>query len=502
MVENVRRLLFLGVVLVLACPLLRAQSSKLAEQSNQARELMASGKFEQAIPIYLELVKAVPGNAGLITNLGLAYHMAGHEQEAVTQLTHALKLDPHNIPAHFYLGYAYLSLGKPEKAIPHLEVALRADPSDPNVRGNLAEALFAVRRFREAAVQFEELAKVAPANPQVWYRLGLCYQELSQESFDELQRIATGSSYWLALVADSRAKAMQLSSAFYLYRQALAKDPKLRGVRAALAALYQKSGHPDWAKTEEQREEKLGNPNCAVEPHECAFRAGRFQELAGLAGKTPAIYYWRTKAYQKLAVEALAHLFQLPDSPQLHELLGRINMDERQFTVAVKEWQKAYDLSGKNPAIGRQLVLALFQVQNFPEAQQLLKALLQQSPEDPDLNYMYGFTLLSMKQPKEAAHYLEISLKGDPENLAAHSTLAQAYLAMGESQLAIPHLKAALPTDRDGSLHYQLARAYQASGQPQLARAMLQQYQQMHNAHQEEQQTLQKEVQITAPGPG
>ena len=128
--------------------------------------------------------------------------------------------------------------------------------------------------------------------------------------------------------------------------------------------------------------------------------------------------------------------------------------------------------------------------------------MIQQNPQAADVNYLYGFTLLSLKQAKEAAHYLEISVQRDPGNLSAQSTLAQAYLAMGESKLAIPHLKAALPTDHDGSIHYQLARAYQSNGQRELARAMLQQYQQMHNAHQEEQQTLQKEIQITAPGPG
>jgi tetratricopeptide (TPR) repeat protein len=486
----------------LVCPLLHAQSSKLVEQSNQARELMASGRYEEAIPIYRALVKAVPGNAGLITNLGLACHMAGHEQEAVTQFTKALKLDSHNVPAHLYLGYAYLSLGEPEKAIPHLDVAVRADPSDAGSRGNLAEALFAVRRFREAATQFEKLSQANSSNPEVWYRLGLCYQELSQESFDELQRTATGSSYWLALVADSRVKAMQLSSAFYLYRQAIAKNPKLRGVHAALAAVYEKAGHADWAKTEQQREEKLGKPNCAIEKHECAFRAGRYRELAGLAGKTPETYYWKTRAYQKLAIEALSHLGQLPPSPQLHELLGKIHTDERQFPGAVEEWQKAYELSGKDLDIGKQLVLALFQVQNFTEARQLLDVLIQQRPKSPELNYLLGFTLLSLKQPKEAAHYLETSLQIDPDSLVVHSSLAQAYLAMGESKQAIPHLKAALPIDTDGSIHYQLARAYQSSGQPELARTMLQQYQQIHNAHQAEQQTLQKEIQITAPGPG
>jgi tetratricopeptide (TPR) repeat protein len=352
MLGHMRRLLPLAILLAAVSPLLQAQSSKLAEQARQARELMVSGRYEEAIPIYRALVKAVPGNAGLITNLGMACHMAGHEKEAVSEFTKALKLDTHNVPAHLYLGYAYLSLGEPEKAISHLEIVVRADPSDADVRGNLAEAFFAVKRFRKAATQFEKLSQQHPESAEVWYRLGLCYQELSQESFDSLQRTATGSSYWLALVADSRAKAMQLSSAFYLYRQAIAKNPKLRGVHAALAAVYEKSGHPDWAKTEQQREEKLGNPNCTIEKHVCAFRAGHYQELAGLAGKTPEIYYWKTRAYRKLAIQALAHLGRLPPSPQLHELLAKIHTDERQYKGAVQEWQKAYDLSGsrgRNP---------------------------------------------------------------------------------------------------------------------------------------------------------
>ncbi len=463
---------------------------------------MASGRYEEAIPIYRALVKAVPGNAGLITNLGVACHMAGHEKEAVTEFTKALKLDPHNVPAQLYLGYAYLSLGEPAKAVPHLEVTVRSEPSDAGVRGNLAEALFATKQFRKAATEFEKLSQLKPNSPEVWYRLGLCYQELSQENFDELQNTAPGSSYWLTLVADNRAKAMQLSSAFYLYRKALAKNPKLRGVHAALAAVYEKTGHADWAKTERRREEQLGKPNCAVEKHVCAFRAGRYQELANLAGKTPEVYYWKTRAYRRLAIEALAHLGQLPPSVQFHELLARIRTNERQFPGAVEEWQKAYDLSGKNVDVGKQLVTALFQVQNFTEARKLLEGMLQQRPKSAELNYLLGFALLSLKQASEAAHYLQISLQLDPSSLAAHSSLAQAYLAMGDSKQAIPHLKAALPIDKDGSIHYQLARAYQSNGQAQLARTMLEQYQKIHNEQQAEQQTLQKEIQITAPGPG
>jgi tetratricopeptide (TPR) repeat protein len=502
MVGIIQRLLLLATFLAVLAPLQSAQTSRLIEQSNRARDLMASGKYEEAIPIYRALVNAVPGNAGLITNLGVACHMAGHETEAVAEFMKALKLDPHNIAAHLYLSYAYLSLGEDAKAIPHLEVAVRSEPSDADVRGNLAEALFATKKFRKATTEFEKLAQLKPDSPETWYRLGLCYQELSQESFDVLQNTAPGSSYWLALVADSRAKAMQMSSAFYLYQKAIAKNPKLRGVHASLAAVYEKTGHAEWAKTEQRREAQLGTPNCNNEEYVCAFRAGRFHELANLTGKTPEVWYWKTRAYRKLAIEALAHLGRLPPSPQLHELLARIHTDERQFPGAVEEWQKAYDLSGKNVDVGKQLVSALFQIQNFTEARKLLEGMLQQRPKSAELNYLFGFTLLSLKQAREAAHYLEVSVQMDPGSLVAHSSLAQAYLAMGDSKQAIPHLKAALPIDKDGSIHYQLARAYQASGQMELARTMLEQYQKIHNEQQAEQQTLQKEVAITAPGPG
>ena len=49
-----------------------AQSDDLALKSRRAKDLMAAGRFAEAIPIYEELVRAVPGNPGLLLNLGLA----------------------------------------------------------------------------------------------------------------------------------------------------------------------------------------------------------------------------------------------------------------------------------------------------------------------------------------------------------------------------------------------------------------------------------------------
>ena len=82
----------------------------LASESHQGKELMASGRFEEAIPIYRNLVRALPDNPGPLLNLGLALHMAGHEREAVQQFLAVLKLDPGDTPARLYLGTAYLAL--------------------------------------------------------------------------------------------------------------------------------------------------------------------------------------------------------------------------------------------------------------------------------------------------------------------------------------------------------------------------------------------------------
>src|SRR3974377_1722309 len=74
-----------------------AQSSR--EKAQHAKELMAAGKPDEAVPIYRELIRAVPNNPGLVLNLGLALDMSGNKTEAIRQYQAALKLDPNSFPA-------------------------------------------------------------------------------------------------------------------------------------------------------------------------------------------------------------------------------------------------------------------------------------------------------------------------------------------------------------------------------------------------------------------
>ena len=107
--------------------------------------------------------------------------------------------------------------------------------------------------------------------------------------------------------------------------------------------------------------------------------------------------------------------------------------------------------------------------------------------------------MLDLQRAEEAIPFLKRAVERDPKLLAAHKSLARADLAVGKAVEAIPHLKAALATDEDGSLHYQLARAYQASGQPDLAKQALAAYEKIQRSAAAGREAAKREVEITPP---
>ena len=83
--------LLCGSLLSASAPLL-AQRDGLPAKSHDAKKAMSEGRFEAAVSLYQELVRADPDNAGFVLDLGLALHSAGRYREAVRQFEAYLKL--------------------------------------------------------------------------------------------------------------------------------------------------------------------------------------------------------------------------------------------------------------------------------------------------------------------------------------------------------------------------------------------------------------------------
>jgi len=491
------RLLLFFFALVLG-----AQTEEQARDSERAKQMMAAGRFEEAIPIYRQLVQALPGNTGLLLNLALAEHMAGHEREAIPHFEAVLKVQPNLTPASFSLAQAHLALNQPAQAIAPLKKVVAAEPKNADARGMLASALLDLGRAGESASQYRELTALSPNDARAWYGLGSAYQAIAAGVFEQLSKADPTSPYVSALVADTRVQRRQFRSAFFFYNEALKQLPGLHGIHAALADVYRKSGHTDWAAAEDAKEQALPAPDCAAHAAECEFLAGHDLKLTTLPHTPPpsaAALYWQAKAANELALQAFFRLGQLPPSVEMHRLKAEIARGQNQHLESVQEWRAALELSPGNPRLQQELAISLFLAGDYKSSLEIAGALLKLDPKSAEFNFMAGDSLLRLEEPEKAVPYLEAALAADPKLAAARASLGLALSRLGKYAPAVPLLEKALDLDDDGSLHYQLARAYQASGQAEKARTAMAQYQEILKRNQEQKDEVAREAQIGPP---
>jgi predicted Zn-dependent protease len=469
-----------GLALLLLVPgLLRAQAEDPAALSRRGSELMAAGRYAEAVPVYRELVKAAPANPGLLTNLGMALHLSGQDREAVPQLEAALKLQPDSLPASLFLGAANLRLGKPAAAVAPLRKAVRLQGDHREARSMLAEALLALDRHAEAEPHLHRLSQLAPADPAVWFQLGRTYEELTRRAFEALLERDPESPFALALVAEARLAEGRQAVAFQLLRKALERAPSMRGLHASVARIYREEGRPDWAAVEEEKEKGQPKADCARDALECAFAAGKLREVLAATAKekTAAASYWTARACNELAVEAFERLAALPPSAPGHEWAAAQKRNEGRYAESAEEWRKAIALAPDELRLKLELAITLRLKQDLAEAQRVVEGVLRSEPDSPDGSYLLGDVLLAQAQPEAAVPHLEKAVRLAPQLVEARSALGRAYALVGRPADAIPHLEKALPADTDGSLRLQLARAYQAAGQAEAARRALADYQ-------------------------
>ncbi len=477
------------------------QKDDLAAESHRARELMAASRFADAIPIYEKLVKAVPGNTGLLLNLALAEEMAGRPARAIPHFEAVLTAEPDSLPALLSLSMARLQLKQSREAIAPLRKAIKLDPTNLNALGMLGDAELDQKLFDDAAAHYRALTGKNAADPRAWYGLGKAYESLATRTFDRLNQSAPRAAYIAILLADTRLERHQYRSAFFFYNEAQRKSPNFPGIHSGLAAVYRQTNHQDWAADEQKREESLPAPDCKMQAAECAFFSKHFIETIDDAGPnaSPAALFWATKAYNELAVQAFDHLSALPESVEIHAFKAQILHNHKQDLEAANEWRAALKLAPGDANVKRQLAAALFDAKDYRAVIPLAEEQLAQTPRAPDLNYLMGGSLFRIEQLEKALPYLELAVQGNTDFPVADAALGLTLVALNKNAEAIPYLKKALVLDDDGSVHYSLARAYRAAGQAQLAADTLQQYQKIQQQNHDINEQLAKEAEITAP---
>jgi predicted Zn-dependent protease len=295
------------------------------------------------------------------------------------------------------------------------------------------------------------LAARQPRLARAWQGLGLSYTALSKEAFRKLEAEQPHSGEWFMLAAESELERGQPERAFALLRQA---DPATPGVHAAIAGVYEKTSHPDWAAAERLKQplEKL-----AATPNRNYSDVLRYCELAG-------------QAFQTLAA--------LPESAELHELLAHAKQEQGQRDEALSEWRRAAELAPADSRIKGKLAEALLDSRMYEEALGLLVPLVASNSSNAQWQYVLGDALVRERRSEEALLHLEAAVRLNGNLIPARAALGRVYLQMGQPAKAIPHLKIGLPADEEAIL-FQLGQAYRATGQASLAESAFARQQQL-----------------------
>ncbi len=119
-------------------------------------------RYDAAIADYREALRLQPDYPLWWSNLGRAYLLTGHPEEARAALENALRLDAGHAAAHHQLGFLLATQGRTDEAIAHFEAALRTDPDLHEVHYNLGLALMSRGRVAEATAHFERALELSP----------------------------------------------------------------------------------------------------------------------------------------------------------------------------------------------------------------------------------------------------------------------------------------------------------------------------------------------------
>ena len=241
-------------------------------------------------------------------------------------------------------------------------------------------------------------------------------------------------------------------------------------------------------------EKKTTRPDCVKNKQACDYSAGRLAEAA--AG--PSLY-WRTRAYNELALRAFKQLGALPVSIELHAIKAEILSNHGQHLEAAAEWRAAQKFAPADPGLQNQLAMSLYEGADYSTAVPLLEGLLRNEPKSAELNFFLGDSFLRMEQPDKALPLLEAAVKYDAKLLPARASLGLAYIRLTRDADAIPHLTAAREIDDDGSIHFQLAQAYRRAGNDEASKQMLAEYTRIQKRSKTEERNLEEEAAITAP---
>lgn len=114
-------------------------------------DLLADGKFHEALTSFRLALKESPGDAVVLQQIAICYTRIGMTDEAAKTYRHVLQKNPSAAGAHYGLAFILLRAGQPDQAAEHLEAFLAAPPRGGEAEDHIRHARTTLAQLRGEA---------------------------------------------------------------------------------------------------------------------------------------------------------------------------------------------------------------------------------------------------------------------------------------------------------------------------------------------------------------
>jgi len=128
--------------------LLGNDAPKPVDYYEEGTELLAVGKFHEALTSFRLALKESPGDPIVLQQIAICYTRIGMTEEAAKTYRHVLQKDPGAPGAHYGLAFILLRDERHEETIGHLEAFLANAPDDAEAGAHVQHARWTLARLR------------------------------------------------------------------------------------------------------------------------------------------------------------------------------------------------------------------------------------------------------------------------------------------------------------------------------------------------------------------
>ena len=440
---------------------------------------------------FIRALQADPDNELAHTYLGVIADRSGNLADAERHFRAAATSSPASPAAHNNYGVILFRLGKTDQAASQFETSLRLNPAQAGALVNLGMIRFAAgtpEGLRAARDLFERARKIAPdaeiARALVVTSLRLndgkaaasYYQEYQQqitaapenirstamraelgtallaarlfkEANSELEAVVAGNPAnvdHIILLARSYQGLNDIKSAGRTLESAVARGIEAGPIYAALAEVYEASGHVENA---------IPAMRLAIQrdPRNESYRFRYGMLLTD------------TRAPEAAVIRLNEAIKEFPKSPKLLFALGIAHFKNKKHDQAAIAFQKALELDPKFASALAYLGLTYEETGNSAEAIAVYKRALAADEKLPAAHYLVANALL--RDPNGdlavAEKHLLRALEIDPTFSPGRLALARVYMRTDRFEQAAPQLEAVVAAEPNlTEALYQLSRVY------------------------------------------